>query len=157
MGSRGGSTELNEGTEMEKREVDMTTTTTRKLARNTRRAIERGVTLVEILIVLAIMSLISGGVVVAVIPRYNKAQVDAANNSARGVRDAVIRWKATGGEGCPTVSQLVQDKQIDTASKVDDPWGSAYKIACTEDEVIVSSAGPDKKEGTADDISIPKK
>jgi general secretion pathway protein G len=49
----------------------------------------------------------------------------------------------------------VQDKQIDTASKTDDPWGTAYKIACTEDEVTVSSSGPDKKEGTADDIIVP--
>jgi len=120
-------------------------------------AIERGVTLVEVLIVLAIMTLIAGGVVVAVIPQFNKAKIEATSNNARAIRDAVIRWKATGGEGCPTVSQLVQDKQIDSASKADDPWGSTYKIACTEDEVVVSSPGPDKKEGTGDDISIPKK
>ena len=131
--------------------------TTSEWNRNARHAIERGVTLVEVLIVLAIMSLIAGGVVVAVIPRFNKAQIDTTANNARAIREAVIRWKATGGEGCPTVSQLVQDKQIDTASKTDDPWGSGYKIACTEDEVTVSSPGPDKKEGTADDITIPKK
>jgi general secretion pathway protein G len=121
------------------------------------RAIERGVTLVEVLIVLAIMTLIAGGVVVAVIPQFNRAKIEATTNNARGIRDAVIRWKATGGEGCPTVSQLVQDKQIDTASKADDPWGSIYKITCTEDEVTVLSFGPDKKEGSADDISVPKK
>jgi general secretion pathway protein G len=130
--------------------------TTSEWNRSARRAIERGVTLVEVLIVLAIMTLIAGGVVVAVIPQFNKAKIEAASNSARGVRDAVIRWRATGGEGCPTVSQLVQDKQIDSAAKVEDPWGTAYKIACTEDEVVVTSSGPDKKEGTSDDISIPK-
>jgi general secretion pathway protein G len=123
--------------------------------RNVRRAVERGVTLVEVLIVLAIMTLIAGGVVVAVIPQFNKAKIEATTNNARGIRDAVIRWKATGGDGCPTVSQLVQDKQIDSAAKVEDPWGSAYKIACTEDEVTVLSFGPDKKEGSSDDISVP--
>jgi general secretion pathway protein G len=142
-------------TEREKREGNMTTATAMNLSRSTRRAVERGVTLVEVLIVLAIMSLIAGGVVVAVLPRFSKAQVEATTNNARGIRDAVIRWKATGGEGCPTVSQLVQDKQIDTASKTDDPWGTAYRIACTEDEVTVSSSGPDKKEGTGDDIIVP--
>jgi general secretion pathway protein G len=130
--------------------------TTSEWNRNTRRAIERGVTLVEILIVLAIMTLISGGVVVAVIPQFNKAKIETTVNNARAIRDAVIRWKATGGEGCPTVSQLVQDKQIDTAAKADDPWGSTYKIACTEDEVVVTSPGPDKKEGSSDDIAVPK-
>jgi general secretion pathway protein G len=129
--------------------------TTSERNRNVKRAIERGVTLVEVLIVLAIMTLIAGGVVVAVIPQFNKAKIEATTNSARGIRDAVIRWKATGGDGCPTVSQLVQDKQIDSAAKVEDPWGSAYKISCTEDEVTVLSLGPDKKEGSSDDISVP--
>jgi general secretion pathway protein G len=55
------------------------------------------------------------------------------------------------------VTQLVSEKEIDSASKLDDPWGSAFKIECAEDEVYVLSVGPDKKEGTADDISIPKK
>jgi len=37
------------------------------------------------------------------------------------------------------------------------PWGSAYKGSrATEDEVTVFSPGPDKREGTADDISVPK-
>jgi general secretion pathway protein G len=121
------------------------------------RALARGVTLVEVLIVVAIMSMIAAGVVVAVIPKFKDAQVKTAENSAREIRNAVTRWKATrGGEDCPTVSQLVQDKEIDTAAKVDDPWGSAYKIQCAEDEVIVVSSGPDKKDGTQDDISVPK-
>ena len=78
-------------------------------------------------------------------------------NSAREIRNAVVRWRATrGGDQCPTVSQLVTDKEIDTASKIDDPWGSAFKIQCTDDEVTVSSPGRDKKEGTQDDLSVPK-
>ena len=57
---------------------------------------------------------------------------------------------------CPSVSQLLSDKEIDSVSKTDDPWGSAFKISCTDDEVFVSSYGRDKKEGTADDLSVPK-
>jgi general secretion pathway protein G len=123
----------------------------------TARSIARGVTLVEVLIVVAIMSLIAAGVVVAVIPKYKKAQMDTAEQNAREIRSAVARWRATrGGEDCPSVTQLVADKEIDTASKTDDPWGSQYKILCGDDEVTVSSPGADKKEGTSDDISVPK-
>jgi hypothetical protein len=69
----------------------------------------------------------------------------------------VVRWRATrGGDQCPTVPLLVTDKEIDTASKIDDPWGSQFKIVCSEDEVFVTSPGRDKKEGTADDLSVPK-
>jgi general secretion pathway protein G len=121
------------------------------------RAAQRGVTLVEVLIVVAIMSLIATTVVVAVIPKFTKAQEDTALNSAREIRNAVVRWRSTrGGDQCPSVTQLVTDKEIDTASKVDDPWGSAFKIECTDEEVTVSSPGRDKKDGTQDDLSVPK-
>jgi len=121
------------------------------------RSVARGVTLVEVLIVVAIMSLIATTVVVAVIPKFQKAQEDTALNSAREIRNAVTRWRSSrGGDECPSVAQLVADKEIDTASKIDDPWGSAFKIVCTEDEVTVSSPGRDKKVGTQDDLSVPK-
>jgi general secretion pathway protein G len=125
--------------------------------RRTVRAVERGVTLVEVLIVVAIMSLMSAAVVVAVIPKFKDAQVKTADQSAREIRNAVTRYRARGTDTCPTVTQLVSEKEIDSASKLDDPWGSAFKIECADDEVYVYSPGPDKKEGTADDISIPKK
>jgi general secretion pathway protein G len=122
------------------------------------RAAARGVTLVEVLIVVAIMSLIATTVVVAVIPKFQGAQNDTALNSAREIRNAVVRWRATrGGDECPTVAQLRSDKEIDTASKIDDPWGSQFKITCAEDEITVTSPGRDKKEGTADDLSVPPK
>jgi len=122
-----------------------------------RRAAVRGVTLIEVLIVVAILSLIAAGVTVAVFPKLKEAQVRTTEGNAREIRAAVNRWRGLkGGSDCPTISQLVQDKEIDSASKTDDAWGTPYKITCTEDDVIVVSAGPDKKEGTADDISVPK-
>gem|GEM_PF-643676 len=131
-----------------------------RAARTTRvgRRLARGVTLVEVLIVVAIMSLIATTVVVAVIPKFQGAQDETALNSAREIRNAVVRWRATrGGDDCPTVNQLRTDKEIDTASKVDDPWGSQFKVICTEDEITVSSLGRDKKENTKDDLSVPKR
>lgn len=125
--------------------------------RNARRAIARGVTLIEVLIVVAIMSMIAAGVTVAVLPKFTEAGIKSTETNAREIRNAVNRWRGTrGGSDCPSIAQLVQDKEIDSASKTDDAWSSPYKIVCTEDDVVVSSPGPDKKEGTKDDIVVPK-
>lgn len=121
------------------------------------RTASRGVTLIEIMIVVAIMSLVATGVVVAVIPKFNEARVKTADQNARELRNAVMRWRATHApDQCPSLSQLVQDKEVDSASVKEDPWGSPYKILCADDEVTIVSLGPDKKENTADDVSIPK-
>ena len=122
------------------------------------RAAARGVTLIEVLIVVAILSLIAAGVTVAVLPKFRQAQVDTATTNARQIRNAVNRWRATrGGDECPSISTLVKDKEIDSASKTNDPWEQPYSIKCVDDETIVSSPGPDKKDGTKDDIVIPEK
>ena len=126
-------------------------------ARQAARQAARGVTLIEVLIVVAIMSMLAAGVTVAVLPKFKETAIKNTEMNAREIRGAVSRWRAAkGGTDCPTVSQLVADKEIDTASKLDDAWGVPFKIACPEDEVVVTSAGPDKKEGTADDIMVPK-
>lgn len=136
--------------------MNMTTSPATSL-RRARRVLTRGVTLIEVLIVVAILSMIAAGVTVAVLPKFKEAAVKNTETNAREIRNAVQRWRGLrGGSDCPSISQLVQDKEIDSASKTDDAWGSPYKIACTEDDVIVSSPGPDKKEGSSDDIVVPK-
>ena len=80
------------------------------------RVAQRGVTLVEVLIVVAIMSLMSAAVVVAVIPKFKDAQVKTADQSAREIRNAVTRFRSRGTDQCPTVTQLVSEKEIDSAS-----------------------------------------
>ena len=129
----------------------------RRRALRIRDRASRGVTLIEVLIVVAILSMIAAGVTVAVLPKMNQASVSTTETNAREIRNAIQRWRGLrGGSDCPTISQLVQDKEIDSGSKIDDAWGVPFKIVCTEDDVIVTSSGPDKKEGTKDDIIVPK-
>jgi general secretion pathway protein G len=60
------------------------------------------------------------------------------------------------GEDCPTIDQLRQEKILDTGFSVKDPWGSLFKVSCDTDEITCTSPGPDRKEGTDDDIHVPQ-
>jgi general secretion pathway protein G len=117
----------------------------------------RGVTLVEVLIVVAIIAMVAGGVAVFALPKYKEAQIKNAETGARIVRTAIQQWQAANNEtSCPTMSQLVQEKQLDPGQTTKDSWNQDYTLTCTDDEVIVASNGPDKKKGTKDDITVPK-
>jgi general secretion pathway protein G len=121
-----------------------------------RRAAARGVTLIEILIVLAIVGLIAGGVAVVAVPKYLEAQKKQAQTDARTIHPAAEKYRVDHpGEGCPTVELLRDKNELSKASKITDPWESPYKIICGDEDVAVLSLGPDKREGTPDDIRIP--
>jgi general secretion pathway protein G len=116
------------------------------------------VTLVEVLIVVAIMALVATGVAIAAMGYYQSTRVKAAGINARGVREAVKGWWMKNDDGkCPTVDDLVADGILDEDSPRKDPWGTSWRIECSGVSVTVSSDGPDRKQGTADDIRVPPK
>jgi general secretion pathway protein G len=120
------------------------------------RRYQRGVTLIEVMIVVVILGLIAGGVAVAVFPKLKKAQVDTTTTSARALRSVAETWRSEhASDQCPTPQVLMNDHAIDSASKITDAWDDPFTIICQEDETIVTSPGPDKKENTADDIRVP--
>jgi general secretion pathway protein G len=122
-----------------------------------KRVAARGVTLIEILIVLAIVGLIAGGVAVVAVPKYQEAQKKQAQIDARTIHPAAEKYRVDHpGEGCPTVELLRDKNELSRASKITDSWDSPYKIICGDEDLTVLSFGPDKKEGTADDIRIPE-
>lgn len=127
----------------------------RVFSTRSRRALARGVTLIEVMIVVVILGLIAGGVAVAVLPKLKEAQIKTTRTSALELRRAAETWRSMHGDDCPTPEILRTDKAIDTASKLTDAWDDPFKITCDADETTVSSYGPDKKEGTADDIHVP--
>src|SRR5690606_21422829 len=90
---------------------------------------ERGTTLVEVLIVVAIIAMVAGGVAFFAFPKFKESQVKAATTGARVIRGAAQNWQMT-NDGCPTISQLIQDKQLDKAQDTNDPWGGDYTITC---------------------------
>lgn len=120
-----------------------------------RRAAARGVTLIEILIVLAIIGLIAGGVAAVAIPRFAEAQKKQARNDVIAIHPIAEKYRVDHPGQCVTVEQLRAEKELAASSKITDPWDTPYAIRCADDDTYVLSFGPDKKEGTADDIKIP--
>lgn len=125
------------------------------LYKRVKRAAARGVTLIEILIVLAIIGLIAGGVAVVAIPRLAESRIQQAKIDARTIHPVAEKYRIDHPGQCPTVEQLRAERELSAASKLTDPWDTPYAIRCDDDETYVLSFGPDKKEGTTDDIVIP--
>jgi general secretion pathway protein G len=121
-----------------------------------RRRGDRGFTLLEIMVVLAIVALIFGGIGAAVFSKYKKAQVMGAKLRVKAVREANAQYMMDNSNNCPRgIDDLVAQKYLDKGN-AKDPWGKDMLFRCPgtndTDNADVVSAGPDKQEGTADDI-----
>jgi general secretion pathway protein G len=118
-----------------------------------RRAGARGVTLVEVLIVVAIMAVISGGVTLVAFPLYKESRIKIGVQGCLVVRQAAELYQNLEGSAdqCPTIQDLVTSKKLD-GKKTEDPFNTTYKIDCSEGEIHGISAGNDKKFGTQDDL-----
>jgi general secretion pathway protein G len=115
---------------------------------------ERGMSLIEILVVLAIIGLIAGGFFVAVLPRLGGAKVSTAKNEVIMIEGQSEMYMIEKSGACP--KSMADLKAAGIAKKVKkDPWGGEYKITCPgeHNSVDVSSAGEDKKFGSEDDIN----
>jgi hypothetical protein len=87
---------------------------------------------------------------------HDNPAASAATN-ARVIHTAIRQWQALHDElGCPTIDQLVQQKQLDPGWRTVDPWNQPYRLHCTDDEVTVRSAGVDERFDTSDDIVVPR-
>jgi general secretion pathway protein G len=122
---------------------------------STARAAAAGFTLLEVMIVLAIIGLIAGGIGVTVFNQFKKGQVKIAKTTVGEISGAVQQYMMENSSECPKgMEDLVAKKNLKKPLK--DPWGKEFIIKCPgtndTDGADVSSSGPDKQEGTADDI-----
>ena len=127
------------------------------VARTAPRGATRGLTLVELIVVITIIGVLTAAISVGVMSAKKSADLKLAKTACNTIRDATIQWKAVhSGEDCPTIDQLKKEKILDTGFSVKDPWGVPFKLACDTDEITCTSAGPDRKDGTDDDIHVPQ-
>jgi len=121
--------------------------------RRRKRRLSRGMSLIEILVVLAIIAMIMGGVAVVAFNAFSGAQVDNAYIEVTKIQNNVDAYRIKKGK-CPT--GLIDLKTAGIINKVTkDPWGQEYVIKCPGEHgpVDVISNGPDGKPGGGDDIN----
>lgn len=142
----------------------------RDIQRNRRR---RGFTLIEVLLVLAILGVIAAMVVPQLLGRQQKANDDAARLSITGLEQALDFYAVdhngeypTTGEGlevlltAPNNDDKWKGPYIKDSKKLPvDPWGRPFVYAypgthnASGSKPDIFSTGKDKAEGTADDIT----
>jgi general secretion pathway protein G len=133
---------------------------------------QRGFTILELMIVLAILIAIMGIVLVNVMGQKGKADVRIAQAQIKAFEGMLNSFKVdlnrwpTDEEGIPSLwskDALTEDGDKDkwggpyTAEpKPNDEWGSPWIYRAPSEATgkpFVASAGPDKQEGTEDDIT----
>lgn len=108
-------------------------------------------TLIEIMVVLAIIGLILGGVGVVAVKQWRRAQLKTAYNEALQIQQNSELFVQQRNR-CPgSVAELHAAGIAARAAR--DPWGRAYSIACTDAAIVVASSGPDGQPETPDDIT----
>ena len=84
------------------------------------------------------------------------ADQDTAQLSATRILEATQSWSEENeGQGCPSVSQLVEEEHLSKKARTDDPWGGRFRVVCEGDTIVIRSPGRDGKLGTPDDVRVP--
>jgi general secretion pathway protein G len=115
------------------------------------KAAARGMTLIEIMVVLVILGLIAGAIGYNVFTQLKEAQIKTATLDLKAISNGVDLFHVETGQWPDGLQQLVP-KFVKELHK--DPWGSEYNYVHTGDGYDVYSYGPDKTSGGGDDITV---
>lgn len=127
---------------------------------------ERGMSLIEIMVVLVIIALVSGGIGLKVMQSFADSKISLTKMTMRNIINAYPLWQEKTGGGCLSAENIETLRDLSVfnppAGKkpIADAWGRPFKIICPAPEeqsgIILKSLGPDGQEGTPDDIDSSK-
>lgn len=135
-----------------------------------RRRRRHGFTLIEVLLVLAILVILGSLVGVSIITAQSSANRRAARTQINLLNEAITWYQTDVGQLPPDLNALLyppsnlaspmkwQGPYLEKQSIPLDPWGNQYEYQPTTDEfnrqmAVISSYGPDMQKGTEDDIT----
>jgi general secretion pathway protein G len=125
------------------------------MRRKYRGNLQRGMTLIEIMVVVAIIGMLMGTVGVYAFGRFEKAKITDTKMVIKNVEAALVHYQTENTDSCPKgIADLVAQKIMPKEPL--DAWGQSLSFKCpgehNPDGADIISKGKDKTEGTADDI-----
>lgn len=119
-----------------------------------------GFTLIEVLLVVAILGVLATVVVVNVSGRREPAMIRATRASIAAVATAVDLYEVDTGRRPSSIQDLLRDSGAPNwngpyirGGTPLDAWGSPIELRISGGSYVVVSAGPDMQMGTSDDIT----
>lgn len=121
--------------------------------RRTRRSrLARGMTLIEIMVVITILGLIAAAVGIAVVPQLQQARIDRAKLDIQNIQGGMKLYYTRNGKYPDTatgLNALVQARMLEELPK--DPWGNDYVYLNENGKPVVTSYGADGTQGGEDE------
>ncbi|HZW89681.1 MAG TPA: type II secretion system protein GspG [Myxococcaceae bacterium] len=108
----------------------------------------RGMTLIEIMVVLVILGLIASAVVIAVFPQLQKARVDRTTLDIGNIDSGLKLYNARKGKFPDTATGLKALVDMEILDKMPkDAWGNDYVYTLENGRPVVTSYGADGTPG----------